>query len=130
MIYDSTTNTYNLNNEEYFYNLEEIEETPVFIRAYFPKLLPHMKKDYGILRYNKTIDTNIFVNADDCKIKPKTLTAYIQNYITLRPHDNEYPNFRSKAYRKGNRYYVKPLKKFIADVLHGDVRNMYFTGKK
>ena len=132
MLYSSTTTVFSVSNEEYFINVEDISETPTEIKAYFPKLMPNIKGDSGIDTSIKLrIDKSIFANASECAVIQTPSIINGQNFITIKPFENERPNFRAKATLDSNgNYMVKKNNKFIATVLHGDIQNMYFTGRK
>lgn len=130
-MYDSAINKYGLSDSgEYLINVEDIDETPEEIKAYIPKLMPKVSLgDKAEDNIKISVNTNIFTNSPECPITGVSPLTIGQNYITVKPYDNQRPNFRSKAVKKGNKYIVKKHNKFVLEMLHGDIGNMHFTGK-
>lgn len=130
-MYNSATNRYGLSDSgEYLINVEDIEETPEEIKAYIPKLMPKVQLgDKAEDNIRILVNPNIFTNAPDCAITGVSQLTIGQNYITVKPYKNQRPNFRSKAKKKGDKYIVEKHNKFVLELLHNDIGNMYFTGK-
>ena len=130
-MYNSATSSYNLSDSgEYLVNVEDIPETPTTIKSYIPKLMPNISLgNKAIDNLKVTVNTSIFVNSSECKVSGTSPVLTAQNFITLKPYGNQYPNFRSKAVKIDGVYKVKNHNKFVLEILHNDIRNMYFTGK-
>lgn len=130
-MYATATTAYELSDSgEYFLNVEDIDETPETIKAYIPKLMPNINiGEDAVDNLKITANPSIFVNATDCAVCGVSSILTAQNYITLKPYGNQYPNFRAKAELQDGKYVVKKHNKFVLEVLHGDIGNMYFTGK-
>lgn len=130
MLYASAIDTLKLSNEEYFMNVEDIPETPTEIKAYIPKLMPDIQMgDQANTTIKRYINRSIFVNASECAVSQTPTVINAQNFVTLKPFENERPNFRKKAVIENGIYIVKKHNKFIASILHDDILNMYFTSK-
>ena len=133
-MYNSAMSSYSLSDSgEYFLNVEDIDVSPKTIKAYIPKLMPKIKMGESAVDNTKvSVNPSIFVNAPDCAISGVSPVITTQNYITLKPYDNQHPNFQSKAVlvdKDTNKYIVKKHHKFVMEILHGDIGNMYFTEK-
>lgn len=136
-MYESAINSYELSDSgEFLLNVEDIPESPNEIKGYIPKLMPNISLGKEA-KDNIKIVTNpsIFVNAPDCKIQGIQSVINSQNYITVKPYPNQKPNFKNKLSnvqddpRKPSKYMVKKHSKFLLEILHGDIGNMYFTDK-
>ncbi|MCM1220482.1 MAG: hypothetical protein NC548_38950 [Lachnospiraceae bacterium] len=131
MLFQSLTSALKLNPKETFLNVEDIPETPTEIKAYIPKLMPKIPLGDGpVTNIKYTSDDTIFINASDCKIVATPSVVNGRNFIVVKPRDNEYPNFRSKAIYEGGRYIVKKHNQFTMEVLHEDIADIRFTGDK
>ena len=130
-MYGSATTQYGLSDSgEYLVNVEDIDETPTEIKAYIPKLMPNVKLvDKADNNIKTSVNPSIFVNAPECAITGVQPISIGQNYITLKPYGNQRPNFRSKSVKKNGKYMVEKHDKFVLEILHNDIGNMYFTGK-
>lgn len=130
-MYSTATTSYGLSDSgEYLVNVEDIDETPEEIKAYVPKLMPKIPLDNKARNdFKISVNPSIFVNASDCPISGITPVITGQNYLTLKPYGNQRPNFRSKAIKKGGKYIVEKHNKFVLEILHNDIGNMFFTGK-
>lgn len=133
-MYNSAISDYSLSDSgEYFLNVEDIEVSPKSIKAYIPKLMPNIEMgEKAIDNMKVSINPSIFVNAPECTVTGVSPTATSQNYLTLKPYNNQQPNFKSKAIlidKDTNKYIVKKHNKFVMEILHGDIGNMYFTEK-
>lgn len=133
-MYSSAISSYSLSDSgEYFLNVEDIDITPKSIKAYIPKLMPNIKMGEKA-EDNRKVSANpsIFVNAPECAVTGTATILTAQNYMTIYPYKNQQPNFKSKAIlvdKDSQKYIVKKHNKFILEVLHGDIGNMYFTEK-
>lgn len=128
MLFKMLAATISLNTKEQFKNVEDIPETPETIKAYIPKLMPKVELgNEAKTDIHHPINRNAFANASDCSVKCSTMVKG-QNFITLRPRDNEYPNFRSKAVFENGVYIVKKHADFILEVMHEDINDLRFTG--
>lgn len=129
-MFTTLTKALNLKSEEYFKNLEEIPETPESIKAYVPTLMPLIplgeepKEDIKM-----SINQSIFCNDKGCSIMSTPSVINAQNYITLYPYPNEYPNFRGKSTVKDGAYVVEKHSTFILSVVGEDLDTLYFTGR-
>lgn len=132
MIGEAALVSLQLRKEELFVNVEDIQETPETIKAYFLKLMPNIElgdkaNQNIVIRCNK----RVFANAPECAVADTIDSLRGQNYITLKPFDNERPNFRAKAKfdeTKGE-YIVPQHSQFIATVLNDNPNDMRFTAK-
>lgn len=117
--------SFEVKENEYFYNLVVISPRPSSVIANVPKLMPLIP--VGEPRVTKgTINRSIFCNASECKPVPSHVIS-LQNYITIPRHKHEYPDYSADVDRLDgniNRYH-----KFILNVLHGDIRKMYLSTK-
>ena len=119
---------FTIKENEYFYNLVIIKPMPETIIANIPKLMPTIplgkpKKE------TKTINLSIFCNAPECRpvVSP---TTKIQNYVTLHHHKHEHPDYSIDVdYPMGKPTLINRYHKFILNILHGDIRQMYFSTK-
>lgn len=133
-MYNSAISDYSLSDSgEYFLNVEDIEVSPKSIKAYIPKLMPNIELGEKAIDNKKTsINPSIFVNAPNCSVTGVSTIVTTQNYLTLKPYNNQHPNFQSKAVlvdEETNTYIVRKHNKFVLELLHGDIGNMYFTEK-
>lgn len=136
-MYDSAINKYGLSdNGEFFINVEEfMEESPETIKAYIPKLMPNISLgESAVTDIKILVNPSIFVNAPDCAVTGIDPIVNGQNYLTLSPYGNQSPNFKAKMVTKeketGEIYQaVEKHNKFLMEILHGDIGNMYFTDK-
>ena len=130
-MYDNATKKYQISdNGECFLNVEDIEETPQSIKSYIPKLMPNIPLgDCAVSNIKLPINLSIFQNSKDCAITGIRQILNCQNYLTIKPYDNQHPNFRKKAIEKNGKLVVEKHNKFILEVLHGDIGNMHFTDK-
>lgn len=133
-MYSSATSSYSLSdNGEYFLNVEDIDVMPKSIKAYIPKLMPNIKIGENAEDNRKvSVNPSIFVNAPDCAVTGTSPVLTAQNYMTISPYKNQQPNFKSKAVlvdKDAQKYVVKKHNKFVLEILHGDIGNMYFTEK-
>lgn len=126
-----STNELQLTGGEYCINVEDVPETPEEMRVHIPKLMPDIELGEEAIEDLKfVVNPSILINSPACQvdgIKP-VLTG--QNFLTIKPYGNEYPNFRSKAEETEEGYMVPKHNKFALEVQHGDINNMYFTGKE
>ena len=126
-----STNELQLTGGENCINVEDVPETPEEMRVHIPKLMPDIELGEEAIEDLKfVVNPSILINAPACQvdgIKP-VLTG--QNFLTIKPYGNEYPNFRSKAEETEEGYMVPKHNKFALEVQHGDINNMYFTGKE
>lgn len=130
-MYEQSLNKYEVKSGEYCTNVEDILETPETIKAYIPKLMPNISLgESAIDNLKYTVNPNIFVNGSSCKVVGIETIMTGQNYVTLKPYGNEYPNFRSKAENRGGVYIVPKHNTFILEVQYDDIRSMFFTGKE
>lgn len=130
-MYQNSVSEYQIHSGEICLNVEDIPETPEEIKAYIPKLMP--KVEIGEEANDKikiAVNTNIFVNGGGCKVSGTKPVLTAQNFVTLKPYGNEFPNFRDKAVNMGGEYIVPKHEKFILEVQHDDIRSMFFTGKE
>ena len=130
-MYEQSLNKYEVKSGEYCVNVEDIPETPTEIKAYIPKLMPNIELGDGAkddIKY--TVNESIFINSSQCRVSGIEPVMTGQNYVTLKPYGNEYPNFRSKAELVGDEYIVPKHNTFILEVQHDDIRSMFFTGKE
>ena len=112
-------------------NVEDIPETPEEMKAYIPKLMTNIDLgDDAIDDLKYIANVNIFINDSKCKVSGASPVLTGQNFVTLKPYGNEYPNFRSKAELRGDEYIVPKHNTFILEVQHDDIRSMFFTGKE
>lgn len=131
MLFSSITNTLKLNPKETFISVEDIPETPTEIKGYIPKLMPKIQLGTGPVDNIKYIaDDSVFLNAPECRVITTPTVVNGRNYIVIRPRDNEYPNFRSKAVFENGQYIVKKHSTFTMEVLHEDINDIRFTGDK
>ena len=131
MLFNTLTSALKLNPKETFVNVEDIPETPTEIKGYIPKLMPKIPLGEGPIDNLKyPIDDSVFLNASDCKVIATPRVVNGRNYLIIRPRDNEYPNFRSKAVFENGRYIVKKHSTFTMEVLHEDIADIRFTGDK
>lgn len=130
-MYQESVNSYQITSGEYCMNVEDIPETPEEIKAYIPKLMTNIEIGDGPVEDIKiSVNPSIFVNGSGCKVVGVEPVLTAQNFVTLKPYGNEFPNFRSKAENMGGEYIVPKHNKFILEVQHNDIRSMYFTGKE
>lgn len=131
MLYDQAIQKLKLNTDEYIRNVEDIPETPATMKAHIQKLMPNIPIGEGpITNIKLQINHGIFVNAKDCKLPNTKSVLNGQNFVTLKPFNNERPNFRSKAkLNSDGEYIVEKHNQFIATILHEDIGNIYFTGR-
>lgn len=123
-MYTPTNNGYIINQWEYFFNVNEPYYTPNTIQAHVPTFMPNIPM--GVPKVSKVaINRGMFCNGGDCKVTPSN-TVSTQNYITLPHHRNESPSFPDK---KDRRDLIPRYNKFILEVLNGDIRKIFFTGK-
>lgn len=131
MIYNLLTSALKLNPKEIFINVEDIPETPTEIKGYIPKLMPKIPLGDGPIDNIKYVcDDSVFINAPDCKVIKTPSVINGRNYFIIKPRDNEYPNFRSKAVFENGRYIVKKHSTFTMEVLHEDISDIRFTGDR
>lgn len=130
-MYQQNVDEYQVKSGEYCLNVEDIPETPEEIKAYIPKLMPNIElgeEADDTIRY--LINPSIVVNGSGCRIDGIKPILTGQNFVTLKPYGNEFPNFRNKAVNMGGEYIVEKHNKFVLEVQHDDIRSMYFTGKE
>lgn len=133
-MYGTATTPYGLSgNGEYFMNVEDIDVSPKEIKAYIPKLMPQIKMGNKADNNRKvTVNTSIFINAPDCAVVGVEPVLTAQNYLTIPHYKNQQPNFKAKAVlvdKDKEIYKVKKHTKFMLEILHDDIGNMYFTEK-
>jgi len=128
-MFTTLTSALKLSVEEYFKNIEEIPETPDEIKAYIPTLMPLIPMGDPKTDIKETIDRSIFCNAKDCSVTNTPTIINTQNFITLKPYPNEFPNFRQKAIFKDGVYKVPKGEVFLLSVVGEDLEGLYFTGK-
>jgi hypothetical protein len=123
----SGVTSYNIEDYEYFRNVEMIVPQPETIRAYIPKYMPYIKE--GTWQSNSLISLGTQMNAKDCKVSlPKTVTE--QGFLTLTHYSNEHPDFTEKATEIAPGVLrVLPGSTFIAEILNNDPMSIKFTGK-
>lgn len=121
-----------LREDEIFTSVEKVHETPETIKSHFLKLMPNIELGEEatqdiVIKCTK----RVFANAPECAVVDTVDSLKGQNYITLRPFDNERPNFRAKAELdpETGEYMVPAHSQFIATVLNEDPNNMRFTAK-
>lgn len=120
-------NSYTVDQEEYFVNVESIDESPSVIKAYFNKLMPNIKKGSWVSKI--PINKSVLINDSSCSVDIPTVVEE-QGYLTISHYPNEYPNFRRKAIEVSDNVWIVPSgNKFLAEIMHGDVNNIHFTGK-
>lgn len=130
-MYKQSLSNYEIKSGEYCMNVEDIPETPEEIKAYIPKLMTNIELGESAIEDIKfMVNPSIFINSSKCKVDGVECVLTGQNYVTLKPYGNEYPNFRSKAEKRGNEYVVPLHNTFILEVQHDDIRSMFFTGKE
>lgn len=130
-MYRKSVNEYQIHSGEYCLNVEDIPETPEEIKAYIPKLMPDVELgEEANDKIKIIVNPNIFVNAGSCKVDGVKPVLTAQNFVTLKPYGNEFPNFRDKAENVDGEYIVPKHEKFILEVQHDDIRSMFFTGKE
>lgn len=130
-MYEQSLNKYEIKSGEYCMNVEDIPETPEEMKAYIPKLMTNIDLgDDAIDNLKYIANVNIFINDSKCKVSGASPVLTGQNFVTLKPYGNEYPNFRSKAELRGDEYIVPKHNTFILEVQHDDIRSMFFTGKE
>lgn len=130
-MYKQSVSEYQIHSGEYCLNVEDIPETPEEIKAYIPKLMPNIEIGDGANDEIKImVNPNIFINGDACKVTGVKPVLTAQNYVTLKPYGNEFPNFRDKAVEMDGEYIVPKHERFILEVQHDDIRSMFFTGKE
>lgn len=130
-MYQQSVNSYEISSGEYCMNVEDIPETPEEMKVYIPKLMTNIELGDGPNEEIMLItNPSIFINGSGCKVDGILPVLTGQNFVTLKPYGNEYPNFRSKAIDMGGEYIVPKHNKFILEVQHNDIRSMYFTGKE
>ena len=116
---------YEISDEEYFYNLTDIVPVPDKIYANVPKLMPRIAVSKPS-KNKDSINTGIFINHSECKPQPsKTITT--QNFITIEHQPNEHPDYTYKMDRTTNM--VPKFNRFLLNVLHNDIRKIYFNGR-
>lgn len=130
-MYEQSIKPYQISSGEYCLNVEDIPETPEEMKVYIPKLMTEIELGEGVIEDIKLV-TNpcIFANASSCRVDGIAPVLTGQNFVTLKPYGNEFPNFRSKAENIDGAYIVPMHNKFILEVQHDDIRSMYFTGKE
>lgn len=120
--------SFEIKENEYFYNLTIIDPRPSVIKANIPKLMPQIpigkpKTSMG------TINRSIFCNASSCKPSPST-TIQKQNFVTLHHHKHEQPDYSADVdIYPPTPTLINKYHKFILNILHGDIRQMYFSTK-
>lgn len=130
-MYERSLNKYEIKSGEYCMNVEDIPETPKEIKAYIPKLMTNIELGEEAIDDIKYVaDINIFANDSSCRVSGAKAVLTGQNFVTLKPYGNEYPNFRSKAELIDGEYIVPMHNTFILEVQHDDIRSMFFTGKE
>lgn len=119
-----SSNSYEINDTEYFYNLDSPSYHPARIKAYIPKLMANMKK--GSPSSSKgEIPATMFCNSKDCKVNPPKIVT-LQNYVTLTRPENLSPSYYSTS--SGGRMIAN--KKHILKVSNKDIRQMHFIEDK
>ena len=117
-----TSNSYVINEREYFYNLDRPPVAPSSIKANVPKLMA--KIPIGEPKVNReSISRNIFCNDDSCKPKPSQIVS-TQNYITLTRYSNQNPTFTTSSDLILNKMYKQ--RKHIVEITCNDIRQMHF----
>ncbi len=123
----ANVNGYNVDNYEYFENVEPIIPFPTEIKAYIPKYMPNVTKGLWKKPYPISINS-LQANASDCKVSLPT-TVMEQGYITIGHYPNERPNFTDKATLVNGKLTIKKGNQFIAEVLYSDASEIKFIGK-
>ena len=119
-----SSSSYEINDTEYFYNLDSPSYHPTRIKAYIPKLMASMKQ--GKPTASKAeIPATIFCNSKDCKVVPAKIIN-LQNFVTLTKPENLSPSYYSTS--KGGRMIAN--KKHILKVSNKDIRQMHFIEDK
>lgn len=118
---------YNIDNYEYFRNVEMIVPKPATIKSYIPKYMPYVTE--GNWKSPCPISLGTQLNASGCRVSiPSTVTE--QGYVTLSHYSNEQPDFSSKAVEVSPGVWrVLPGNTFMAEVLYNDATDIKFTGK-
>lgn len=118
----STTFGFQINNNEYFYNLTTTGYAPKSMKAFIPKLMAKINGgNYAAPATSKfSISSAMFCNGKECKVMmaPKIMTQ--QNFVTITPAPNKSPSFYGKT---GGR--VPPGTKLMLEVVNKDIRRMY-----
>ena len=123
-----TNMSFEIKENEYFYNLTIISPRPSVIKANIPKLMPKIPLGNPSTSIG-TINRSIFCNASDCRPSPST-TIRKQNYVTLHHHKHEQPDYSADIdIYPPNPTLINKYHKFILNILHGDIRQMYFSTK-
>lgn len=130
-MYQQYAESYQIRSGECCINVEDIAETPEEIKAYIPKLMPNIELgEEAVTDLKYDANPCIFANGSGCKVDGIEPVMTGQNFVTLKPYGNEFPNFRSKAENLDGEYIVLKHNKFILEVQHNDIRSMFFTGKE
>lgn len=130
-MFQTSVDNYQITSGEYCINVEDVPETPEEMRVYIPKLMPGIELGEEAVEDLKfVINPSILINAPSCKVVGIEPVLTGQNFVTLKPYGNEYPNFRSKAEETEEGYMVPKHNQFVLEVQHGDINSMFFTGKE
>lgn len=130
-MFQTSVDNYQITSGEYCINVENVPETPEEMRVYIPKLMPGIELGEEAVEDLKfVINPSILINAPSCKVVGIEPVLTGQNFVTLKPYGNEYPNFRSKAEETEEGYMVPKHNQFVLEVQHGDINSMFFTGKE
>ena len=123
-----TNMSFEIKENEYFYNLTIIGPRPSTIKANIPKLMPKIPLGNPSSSVG-SINKSIFCNANECRPSPSS-TIRKQNYVTLHHHKHEQPDYSADIdiYPPAPTL-IDKYHKFILNILHGDIRQMYFSTK-
>ena len=119
-----SSGSYEINDTEYFYNLDSPSYCPTKIKAYIPKLMAKMAKA-APAKSKAEIPTTMFCNSKDCRVSPTRIVS-LQNFVTLTKPSNLSPSFYSTS--AGGRMIAN--KKHILKVSNKDIRQMHFIEDK
>lgn len=132
MIGEAALTALQLREEELFVSVEKVHETPETIKGYFLKLMPNIELgEEATQEILIKCTKRVFANASDCAVVGAVDSLKGQNYITVKPFDNERPNFRAKAELdpETGEYMVPAHSQFIATVLNANPNDMRFTAR-
>lgn len=119
-------NEVDIENGEYFINIEDIDPRPPMIRAYIPKYMP--KISMGIWQSRYPINAGMIKNAKDCR--PSVPSCVVtQGYYTIYPYPNEQPDYQEKAINMGGGWKVPRGHKFLAEILFDDLTTIHYTNR-
>ena len=114
------SNSYMINDTEYFYNLDSPSYHPNQIKAYIPKLMPAIAQAPPKQTKFNLVST-IFCNSLQCKPTPANIVTS-QNFVTLTRPFNLSPSYWQTS--SGGRMIKN--KKHILKVTNKDIRQMHF----